>query len=184
MIGLQITKNHSLDNLLIEYCLKLCHRNKKLILEEEVRLHLVEQDLILYNKITQQKKSALGLLHANKETNKPLNVCRRCRMTQLNINQNLLEHKILLNLQNQFKKNLCSCKGGDNKAVHCKEHKDHNNNLEEDQEQVHQIINNKHKENLLKIEFIPVRLIGEMQLKEKSKGCIKSMELIDIRISY
>ena len=66
-------------------------------------------------------------------------------MTQLNINQNLLEHKILLNLQNQFKKNQCNCKEADSKVVPCKEHRDHNNNREKDQGQVHQIINNKHK---------------------------------------
>lgn len=103
-------------------------------------------------------------------------------MTQLNIKPNPLEHKIFLNLQNQHKKNLCNCKEVDSRAIHYKEHRDHNNNLEEDQKQVHQIINNRHKENLLKIEFIPVRLIGEMRSKERSKGCIKNMELIDIRI--
>ena len=111
-----------------------------------------------------------------------MNVYLRCRTTQLNNNQSLLEHKILQNLQNQLKKNQCNCKEVDNKVLHYKEHRDHNNNLEEDQEQVHQIINNKHKENLLKIEFIRVRLIGEMQSKGKCKGYIKSMELIDIRI--
>ena len=102
-------------------------------------------------------------------------------MTRLNIKLSLREHKIQISLQNQFKKNQCNCKEADSKVVPCKELRDHNNR-EEDQEQVHQIINNKHKENLLKIEFIRVRLIGEMQSKGKSKGCIKSMELIDIRI--
>ena len=101
-------------------------------------------------------------------------------MTQLNINLNLLGHRILLNLQNLFKKNLSKEVGS--RVVRCKELRDHNRYLEQGQEQAHQIINSRHKENLLKIEFIPVRLVGEMRSKGKFKGCIKNMELIDIRI--
>ena len=53
----------------------------------------------------------------------------------------MLEHKIQINLQklyNQFKEE-------DNKVIHYKEHRDHNNNQEQDQRQVHNvlIINNR-----------------------------------------
>ena len=66
-------------------------------------------------------------------------------MTRLNIKLSLREHKIQISFQNQFKKNQCNCKEADSKVVPCKEHRDHNNNREKDQGQVHQIINNKHK---------------------------------------
>ena len=107
-----------------------------------------------------------------------MNVYLRCRTTQLNNNQSLLEHKILQNLQNQLKKNQCNCKEVDNKVLHYKEHRDHNNNLEEDQEQVHKIINN--KQNQWKIESTRVKLIVEMQSKGKFKDFTKNMELIDM----
>ena len=99
-------------------------------------------------------------------------------MTRLNIKLSLREHKIQISLQNQFKKNQCNCKEADSKVVLCKELRDHNNNREEDQEQVHKIINN--KQNQLKIESTRVKLIVEMQSKEKFKDFTKNMELIDM----
>ena len=66
-------------------------------------------------------------------------------MTQLNIKLSLLGHKILLNLQNLLRKNLSKEVGS--RVVPCKELRDHNSNLEQGQEQAHQIINSRHKEN-------------------------------------